>query len=270
MAPSARLIGRAAWLVLLFSLLTAAACGSALAQQDSDTDRLIAEGRLVYDANCAACHETDGSGVPGVFPPLLGNPAVNDDEYVRDVVLNGLSGEIEVLGEIYNEIMFNFALLEDDQVTALIVYLQEGLGTTPPPAEPEPPPTDASDTPPPADDSNPLFTYGLAFLVGLVGIGIVIILGPKVLASGEGWTSTRWQTWLKASVIVLYFTIATVFIPSEVVESGALASPPSFSGDSISADQWDTIRSLIATGVWAVALGVGMWGLRRLQRNRVI
>ena len=61
-----------------------------------------------------------------------------------------------------------------------------------------------------------------------------------------------------------------MFIPSRVVESGALASPPSVWGDLISNDLWEIIRSLIGTGVWLVALGIGVWGLRRVQRSKVI
>ena len=45
-----------------------------------------------------------------------------------------------------------------------------------------------------------------------------------VLARAEGGTFTPVQTWLKATAIVLYFILATVFIPSRVVESGFLAS----------------------------------------------
>ena len=69
---------------------------------------------------------------------------------------------------------------------------------------------------------------------------------------------------------MLYFIIATVAIPSMVLESDVLASPPSVYDDLISTDLWDIIRSLIGSGVWLVAVGLGFWGLRRIQRDRVI
>jgi mono/diheme cytochrome c family protein len=269
MARSAGLIGRSVSLFVVVLLLVVGASVAAFGQEDAPaddgSDRLIAEGRLVYEANCSACHQSDGTGRSGNFPPLLDNPDIDDTDYVRDVVRNGLSGEIEALGETYNGNMPAFNLLSEDEVTSLVVFLQDGLGEPLPPAPP------SADTGGTAGTSLPgaaVFTYGIGFLIAVIGAGIV--LTPIVLAKAEGGTFTPVQTWLKAGVIVLYFIIATVFIPSRVVESGALASPPSVWGDLISSDLWDIIRSLIGTGVWLLALGIGVWGLRRVQRDRVI
>ena len=184
---------------------------------------------------------------------------------MRDVVRNGLSGEVEALGETYNGNMPAFNLLSEDEVTSLIVFLQEGLGERLPPA---PPSADSGGTAGTSLPSGAVLSYGIGFLIALVGAGIVVT--PIVLAKADGGTFSSVQTWLKAGVIVLYFIIATVFIPSKVVESGALASPPSVWDDLISSDLWDIIRSLIGTGIWLLALGVGIWGLRRVQRNKVI
>ena len=269
MTRIAGLIGRVASLLFLALLLIVGGFGTAFAQEDAPaedgTDRLIADGRLVYEANCAACHQSDGTGRSGAFPPLLNNPDVDDEDYLRTVVLNGLEGEIEALGETYNNRMPNFSLLDDDQVTSLIVFLQEGLGEPLPPA---PPGEDTGGTAGTSLPSGAVLTYSIGFLIALVVVGIV--LAPMVLAKADAGRFTRVQTWLKAVAIVVYFILATVFIPSKVVESGALASPPSAWDDLISSDLWDIIRSLIGTGVWLVALGIGIWGLRRVQRNQVI
>jgi mono/diheme cytochrome c family protein len=263
------LIGRSVSLLAAVLLLiigtSAAALGQEEAPADEGVDRAIAEGRLVYEANCSACHQTDGSGISGAFPQLLGNPDLDDTEYVRSVVRNGLSGEIEALGEIYNGNMPAFSLLSEDDVTSLIVFLQEGLGEPLPPAPPSADPGGTAGTSLPG---SAVLTYGIGFLIAIVGM--IVVIGPMVLAKADGGTFTPVQTWLKASAIVLYFIVATVFIPSRVVESDALAAPPSVWGDLISSDLWEIIRSLIGTGVWVLALGVGIWGLRRIQRNRVI
>lgn len=37
------------------------------------------DGGRIYLTNCASCHQADGRGVPGAFPPLAGNPAVTGD-----------------------------------------------------------------------------------------------------------------------------------------------------------------------------------------------
>ena len=74
------------------------------------------------------------------------------------------------------------------------------------------------------------------------------------------------QAWFRSLLIVAYFIVATVFIPSMVIEAGFLADPP---GD-VSGDTWDDIRGLIGSGVWLAAFGLGVWGLRRLQQRGVI
>src|SRR5690554_2409977 len=37
-------------------------------------------GTSVYGANCASCHQADGQGLPGVFPPMAGDPVVTADD----------------------------------------------------------------------------------------------------------------------------------------------------------------------------------------------
>ena len=170
--PAGR-IGRAVALSFLVLLTVFLAAPATLAQEEPDDgrDRLLADGSLVYEANCSACHQADGSGRSGAFPPLLDNPNVEDDAYVRTVVRNGLAGEIEVLGETYNGVMPAFSLLDDDQVTALIAFVQEGLGA------PLPAPPPSADTGGTAGTSLPggaVLTSNIAFLIALVGFGIVL------------------------------------------------------------------------------------------------
>ncbi|MFC0446000.1 cytochrome c oxidase subunit II [Pseudidiomarina halophila] len=58
-----------------------------------DMDELMDLGEQVYLGNCAACHQGNGEGVPGVFPALKGSPmALNDMEAHIDIVVNGKSG----------------------------------------------------------------------------------------------------------------------------------------------------------------------------------
>ena len=246
-------------------LLVAGAIGAKAQEEAPGDDRLIADGRLVYEANCSACHGSDGAGRPGSFPPLLDNPRVEDADYVRTVVRNGLSGEIEVFGETYDGNMPAFNLLSDDQVTAVVAFVQDGLGAP----LPEPVPVaDAGETAGTSLPGAAVLTYGLGFLIALIGVTIVVT--PMALARADGGTFTPVQSWLKAGLIVAYFILATVAIPSMVLESDLLASPPSVYGDLISAELWDIIRSLIGSGVWLAALGLGLWGLRRVQRGKVI
>lgn len=79
-------------------------------------------GQQVYGNKCASCHQADGSGLPGVFPPLKGNSVVLDDdpaEHIR-IVLEGLSGK-EIDGVAYASPMPGFGnQLSDEEVAAVV------------------------------------------------------------------------------------------------------------------------------------------------------
>ncbi len=85
------------------------------------------DGREVYLASCAACHQGTGVGVPGSFPPLVDNPNVADAEYIRDVILNGKSGPIDVNGVTYDAEMPAQPQLSDAEIDAVISYIQAGV-----------------------------------------------------------------------------------------------------------------------------------------------
>ena len=91
--------------------------GLARAQEDT-------EGQDVFLTNCSACHQPNGLGVPGSFPPLSGNPNVQDSAYVGGVIVGGLSGPIEVLGVTYDGVMPPFADLTEAEITAVTDYIQ--------------------------------------------------------------------------------------------------------------------------------------------------
>ena len=56
-----------------------------------DAKELIARGEAVYTANCAACHQATGKGVPPAFPPLDGSKIATGPVAAHlDTVLNGV------------------------------------------------------------------------------------------------------------------------------------------------------------------------------------
>jgi mono/diheme cytochrome c family protein/heme/copper-type cytochrome/quinol oxidase subunit 4 len=82
-------------------------------------------GETTY-TNCLACHQATGVGIPNVFPPLAGhiNELYNIEggrQYIINVVLYGLQGEIKVLDNTYNGIMTPWGpLLKDEQIAAVL------------------------------------------------------------------------------------------------------------------------------------------------------
>ncbi len=56
-----------------------------------DMKDLVARGEKVFGANCAACHQANGKGVPGTFPALDGSPVVTGPKDAQiHTVLNGV------------------------------------------------------------------------------------------------------------------------------------------------------------------------------------
>jgi len=115
-------------LTLILAALTALLPGSAAGQTQSAENSV--SGAAVYEENCEMCHEVGGVGIPEEIPPLVGNPNIDDLEYLARVILEGVSGPIEIDGEIYEEEMMGFSELSDGEVAALIDYIQGGFATS--------------------------------------------------------------------------------------------------------------------------------------------
>jgi mono/diheme cytochrome c family protein len=97
-------------------------------------------GEAVYLANCAACHQSTGTGIPGAFPPLVKSPYVVGDnvERMASIMLYGLQGPINVLGTQYNNIMLPLGgTLTDEQLAAVATYVRSAWGNSAGPVGPE-------------------------------------------------------------------------------------------------------------------------------------
>ena len=92
-------------------------------------DELIARGEQVYLANCSACHQPDGTGLRGAFPPLANSDFLaRDRKEVLSAALFGLSGEITVNGETYNGVMPSLGHLPDEDLAAALSYVLTSWG----------------------------------------------------------------------------------------------------------------------------------------------
>lgn len=64
-----------------------------LLSMEMSKDELMSMGERVYLSQCAACHQPNGQGIPGVFPGLAGvGVSVGDQTAHIDVVVNGAAG----------------------------------------------------------------------------------------------------------------------------------------------------------------------------------
>lgn len=92
------------------------------------------DGSTVYAGNCAACHQANGMGLSGVFPPLAGSRWVlENDARLVQILLHGINGEIEVLGVTYRGVMPAFPQLADAELAAVLTYIRSNWGNDAPP-----------------------------------------------------------------------------------------------------------------------------------------
>lgn len=88
-----------------------------------------ADGQALYGQYCASCHQANGQGLAGAFPPLAGSRVVTGDAaYLARVVLFGLQGPITVRGQNYDGNMPAFGSLSDAQVAAILTYVRSAWG----------------------------------------------------------------------------------------------------------------------------------------------
>ena len=90
-----------------------------LTTKDWTAEELVARGENVYAVNCVACHQTNGQGIPGIFPALAGS----------DVVLNNKERNIEILMEgVQGAAMNSFSYLSEVELAAVITYTRQSWG----------------------------------------------------------------------------------------------------------------------------------------------
>jgi mono/diheme cytochrome c family protein len=104
--------------------LTASVVGDTAAKAPADP---LVEGKRIFGANCAACHQSNGLGVTGAFPPVVGSEWVTGPEQtVIRILLHGLNGPVKVKGAAYNGAMPAWKeALSDDDIANVITYLRQ-------------------------------------------------------------------------------------------------------------------------------------------------
>lgn len=84
-----------------------------------------------YETVCQACHQADGKGMPGAFPPLAGSSwLTGDPETPVRIVLLGLTGEIEVSGTKFNAVMPPPVGMTDEKIAEAISHARTSFGNS--------------------------------------------------------------------------------------------------------------------------------------------
>ncbi|MGB7480879.1 MAG: cytochrome c [Burkholderiaceae bacterium] len=90
------------------------------------------DGAQIYAAQCIACHQATGAGLPGVFPPLAKSEWVNGkEELVAKILLHGITGSLTVAGATYNGAMPAFGeKLSDAEIAAVLTHVRSNFGNS--------------------------------------------------------------------------------------------------------------------------------------------
>lgn len=91
-------------------------------------------GKKLYMNTCASCHQQNGQGLPGAFPPLAGSPIVNDEnpELMLQIIIQGYDARSE-----YGVMPALGGILTDEEIAAIATYERSNWGNQAPPVTPE-------------------------------------------------------------------------------------------------------------------------------------
>ncbi len=98
-------------------------------EEDNLMPKNLVGGAQIYQKYCSACHQMNGRGASGRFPPLTNTDWVTGDkERLIKVVLNGMEGSLPIDGEVYNGVMPQHSFLSDKEIAEVLTYIRSSFG----------------------------------------------------------------------------------------------------------------------------------------------
>jgi nitrite reductase (NO-forming) len=92
-------------------------------------DQQVKAGQALFAGTCSTCHQPNGQGMEGVFPPLAKSDWIAaDPARLPVVILHGLSGPLKVNGKDYASVMPPMSQLTDDEVANISTYVLNSWG----------------------------------------------------------------------------------------------------------------------------------------------
>jgi len=112
------------------NLAAVSAAANAHATGTLTKEQQIAAGKQLFTGTCSVCHQANGEGLPGVFPPLATSDylAKQDRDHLIGIPLHGLHGKVTVNGKEYDSVMPPMAQLTDDEVANILTFVLNSWG----------------------------------------------------------------------------------------------------------------------------------------------
>jgi cytochrome c551 len=111
-------------LLTAYCLLTA--CDS---QEELKRKQYYIDGQVLYKTHCANCHQENGQGLAGLYPPIAGSDFLKKNkELVLCSMRNGLKDTIVVNGKTYRQPMPANTQLQALDVAEIATYIYNEWG----------------------------------------------------------------------------------------------------------------------------------------------
>lgn len=112
---------------LIFITLGLVISHDIIAQEGAEPASSADKGKMLYEQNCLACHQADGSGVPYLAPPLKKGTFVGGDKTrLIKIITHGLQ-DVEIKGEQYANPMPAFDFLTDQEIADLLTFVRSNF-----------------------------------------------------------------------------------------------------------------------------------------------
>jgi mono/diheme cytochrome c family protein len=116
-------------LLLAFPVLYSATIPKSPNNQQDEVAQSVERGKEVYTSQCMSCHQPNGEGLSGVYPPLAGSDHLTkDQEKSISIILNGQNEEITVNGTKYSVPMAAMNSLTDQQIADVLNFVGHSWG----------------------------------------------------------------------------------------------------------------------------------------------
>ena len=111
--------------VLLFFVILLVGCQGTSMKEAAKLNQYMVQGMTLYRQHCANCHQTDGSGLAKLIPPLRNADYLDNlepDDFACQIRY-GLKGEIQVNGVTFNDQMPGIPKLTPLEIAEIITYV---------------------------------------------------------------------------------------------------------------------------------------------------
>lgn len=130
-----RLAAAPALALALFACTGGQEKGSDTSGTTPETTASASAGETIFQQRCLSCHQANGAGIPGTYPPLAASEYANaaDPGVPARIVIHGISGPITVHGATFNSLMPPYGVgvvMADEEIAQLLTYVRSSFGNS--------------------------------------------------------------------------------------------------------------------------------------------